>query len=80
MIITSLLHWLNANDLTGDIIKKENQIKTNDSTPLIKDLKISNIFKDKDDEEGNSVINKLIMKILWLLELVTVIAEHATKL
>ena len=63
IIITSLLHQLNAIDLTGGIIKKEDQIKTSNSIPLIEDLEISNIFKDKDDKEGNSVINELITKI-----------------
>ena len=62
--ITSLLHQLNAKDLTGDIIKEKDQIETNNSTPLIKDLEISDIFKDKDDEKGNSVTDKLITEVL----------------
>jgi len=41
---------------------------------------MSNIFKDKDDEEGNSVTDKLIMEVLQLLKLITVIAEHVTEL
>ena len=75
MTVISLLYQLNAEDLTGDIIKKENQIKTNNSTPLIKDLKISNIFKNKNNEEGNSVIDKLIKKVLQLLVLVGLAAQ-----
>ena len=31
---------------------------------------MSNIFKDKDDEEGNSVIDKLLDKVSQLLVLV----------
>ena len=62
--VTSLLCQLNAEDLTEDIIKKENQIETNNSTPLIKDLEISNIFKNKDNEKGNSVMNELITEVL----------------
>ena len=41
---------------------------------------MSNIFKDKDDEEGNSVIDELITEVSWLLELVAVIAERAAQL
>jgi len=63
MIIISLLHWLNAEDLTGGIIRAKDQIETNESIPLIEDLKISNIFKDKDDEEGNSVINEFLDEV-----------------
>ena len=62
--VTSLLYWPNTEDLTGDIIRKENQIEINNNTPLIKNLEISNIFKDKDNKEGNSVIDKLIMEVL----------------
>jgi len=80
MTVTSLLHQLNAEDLTGDIIKKKNQIKTSNSTPLIKDLKISNIFKDKDNKKENSVIIKLITEVSQLLKLVQVIAIHTVEL
>jgi len=64
MTVTNLLHQLDADDLTGNIIKKENQIETNNSTPLIEDLEMSNIFKDKNDEEGNSVMDELIIEVL----------------
>ena len=37
---------------------------------------MSNIFKDKDDEEGNGVTNKLINKVLWLLVLVGLAAQQ----
>ena len=67
MIVTSLLHQLNAENLIGGIIKKENQIKNNNSTPLIDDLEISDIFKDKDNKEGNGVTDKLINEVLQLL-------------
>ena len=80
MIVTSLLHWLNAKDLTKGMIRKEDQIKTNNSTPLIKDLEMSNIFKNKNNKEGNSVMDELIIEVSWLLELVAVIAEHAVEL
>ena len=62
--VTSLLHQLNAEDLTGDIIREKNQIETNNSTPLIEDLEMSNIFKNKDDKEGNSVTDKFLDKVL----------------
>ena len=70
MTVTSLLHQLNAENLTGGIIKKENQIETNNSTLLIKDLKMSNIFKDKDNKEGNNVTDKFIDEVSQLLVLV----------
>ena len=57
-------------DKRGIRNQKENQIKSSNSTPLIKDLEISNIFKDKDDKEGDNIIDKLIKEVLWLLELV----------
>jgi len=50
--------------------QKEDKIETETSTPLIKDLEMSNIFKDKDDEEGNSIIDKFFNKVLQLLVLV----------
>ena len=80
MTVTSLLHQLNTENLTGGIIKKKDQIKINNSIPLIENLEISNIFKDKDDKEGNSVINKLITEVSQLLELVTIIARCAAEL
>jgi len=71
-----LLHQLDAEDLTGGIIKEKDQIETNNSTPLIEDLEMSDIFKDKDDKEGNSVTNKLIDEILQLLMLVGIAAQQ----
>jgi len=70
IIITSLLCQLNVKDLTEDIIKKEDQIKDNNSISLIYDLEISNIFKNKDDEEGNSVMDELLDEVSQLLVLV----------
>ena len=63
MIVTSLLHQLNAKDLTGDMIREKDQIKTNNSTPLIEDLEVSNIFKNKNDKEGNGVMDELIKEV-----------------
>jgi len=37
---------------------------------------MQDIFKDKDNEKGNSVIDKLIMEVSWLLGLVTIVAGH----
>ena len=64
MTVTSLLYWPNAKNLMGGIIREKNQIKTNNNTPLINDLKMSNIFEDENDEEGNSVMDELIMEVL----------------
>ena len=76
MTVTSLLCQLNAEDLTEGIIREKDQIETNNSTPLIKDLEISNIFKDKNDEEGNGVIDELLDKVSQLLVLVGLVAQQ----
>ena len=75
MIVISLLYQLNTENLTGDIIREKDQIKTNNNTSLIKDLEMSNIFKDKNNKKGNSVIDELINKVLWLLVLVGLAAQ-----
>jgi len=80
MTVTSLLCQLNIKDLIGGIIRKKDQIETNNSTPLIEDLEISNIFKNENDKERNSVTDELITKVLQLLKLVTIIAARAAKL
>ena len=41
---------------------------------------MSDIFEDENDEEGNNVIDGLMTEVLWLLELVTVIAEYVERL
>jgi len=74
--VTSLLHQLNTEDLTGGIIREEDQIKNNNSTPLIDNLEISNIFKNKDNKKGNGVINKLLNEVLQLLVLVGLAAQQ----
>jgi len=40
---------------------------------------MSNIFKDKNDKEGNNITDKLITKISQLLRLVTIITGHIAK-
>ena len=62
--VTSLLYQLNANDLTEGIIRKKDQIELGNSTLLIKNLKMQNIFKDKDDKKGNNIMDELIAEIL----------------
>ena len=74
MIITSLLHQPDTEDLVGGIIREEDQIEINNNTPLINDLEMSDIFKNEDDEKRNSVIDKLIMEVSWLLKLVAIVA------
>jgi len=80
MTVINLLHQLNAEDLTGGIIKKEDQIKTSNSTPFIKNLEISNIFKNKNNKEGNSITDKLIAEVSQILKLVTIIAAHIAEM
>ena len=62
----SLLRRLEAEDLIGGISNNRNQIKQDNTTPLINDLEIQDIFKDEDKREGDSVIN-LIEEVLRLL-------------
>ena len=45
------------------MIREKDQIENNNSTPLIEDLEMSDIFKDKDNEEGNGVIDKLLDEV-----------------
>ena len=63
IVVTTYAH-LTDTDKGGIKNKKKDQIKIKISTPLINDLEISDIFKDKDDKEGNDVINGLIMEVL----------------
>ena len=45
----------------GGIRDKEQQIELEDTVPLINDLEIGNIFKDKAKEEGDSIIDLVIL-------------------
>ena len=70
IVVTSLLHQPDAEDLMGGIIKSKNQIKSEDTPPLVNDLEIRDIFKDKDKEEGDSVIDsieELVLQTVGLL-------------
>ena len=69
--ITSLLHQSEAEDLIGGIIREEDhQIESGNTTPLINDLEMQNVFKDKDEERGDGVID-LINGLVDLLSLET---------
>jgi len=64
MIVTSLLQQLEAEDLIGGIIKEEDhQIELGNTTPLINNLEMQNVFKDKDEKRGDGItdfINGLV--------------------
>jgi len=71
MTVTSLLQQSKAEDLIKDIIKEEDhQIKSGNTTPLINNLEMQNVFKDKDKERGDSIID-LIKGLEDLLSLKT---------
>jgi len=71
MTVTSLLQQSKAEDLIGDIIKeKDHQIKSGNTTPLINNLEMQDVFKDKDEKKGNGVID-LINGLIDLLSLET---------
>ena len=68
-----LFRSLKAVDLTGGISNNRYQIKQDNTTPLINDLEMQDIFKDKDKREGDSVTN-LIIEVLRLLIILTKIS------
>jgi len=71
IIVTSLLRQSEAEDLIKGIIKnKEQQIESGNTTPLINDLEMQEVFKDKDGERGGSVID-LMYGLIDLLSLET---------
>jgi len=54
--VTSLLHQSKAEDLIGGIIKEEDhQIESGNTTPLINDLEMQDVFKDKNGKKGDGV-------------------------
>ena len=62
-------HFMDTDE--GGIRNQEkDEIETETSTPLIKDLEMSDIFEDKDNKEGNGVMDELINEVSWLLVLV----------
>ena len=71
MTVTSLLCWSEAEDLIGDIIRKEDhQIELGNTTPLIDDLEMQDVFEDEDEERGDGVTD-LINGLVDLLSLET---------
>ena len=69
--VTSLkqrAEYLDIKDLIRGIRNKEgHQVKIGYSTPLINNLKIKELFKDKDKEEGVGIID-LINRIVQVLK------------
>ena len=58
-------------DLIGGIIRnKDHQIESGNTTPLINNLEIQEVFKNEDEERGGSVID-LIYRLVDLLSLET---------
>jgi len=71
MIVTSLLQQLKTKDLMGDIIKKEDyQIKSGNTTPLINNLEMQDVFKNKNKKRRDGVTD-LINGLVDLLSLET---------
>jgi len=71
MTVTSLLQQSETEDLIGDIIREEDhQIESGNTTPLINNLEIQDIFKDKDEKRGDSVTD-LISGLVDCLSLET---------
>ena len=71
MIVTSLLYWSEAEDLIGSIIKEEDhQIESGNTTLLIDNLEMQDVFEDKDGRRGDGVMD-LISGLVDLLLLET---------
>ena len=77
MTVTSLLQQSEAEDLIGGIIKnKEQQNELGNTTPLINDLEMQEVFKDKDGEKRGSVMD-LINRLVDILSLKTQVVWYA---
>ena len=61
MDVVSRARRLEAEDLIKGIRDIGYQINLESSTPLIKDLRMECIFKDKAEKEGASVINLILL-------------------
>ena len=71
IIITSLLQQSETEDLIKDIIREEDhQIKSGNTTPLIDNLEMQDVFKDEDKKRRDGVID-LISGLVDLLSLET---------
>jgi len=71
MTVTSLLQQSKAEDLTGGIIReKDHQIELGNTTPLINNLEMQDVFKGKNKERGDGVMD-LINGLVDLLLLET---------
>ena len=58
MVVTSWLQQLEAENLIRGIIRnKDHQNESGNTTPLINNLEMQEVFKDKDGKRGNSVID-----------------------
>ena len=79
MVVTSLLQWSETEDLIGGIIRnKKQQIESGNTTPLINDLEMQDVFKDENGERGGSVTD-LIYGLVDLLSLETQAVWYATQ-
>jgi len=71
MTVTSLLHQSKTEDLIKGIIREKNhQIKSGNTTPLINNLEMQDVFKDKNKKRGDGVTD-LINGLIDLLSLET---------
>ena len=76
MVVISQLQWSEAEDLIRGIIRNEDhQNESGNTTPLINDLEMQEVFKDKDRERGGSVTD-LICELVDLLSLETQVVWH----
>ena len=69
---------MEAEDLIKGIIRNENkQIKSGNTTPLIDDLEMQDIFKDENRERGGSITD-LTNRLVDLLSLETQAVWYTT--
>ena len=60
MRVISIAWYIKAEDLIGGIRSIRQQIKPENTIPLVDNLEIESIFKDKAEEEGDSVMDPVI--------------------
>ena len=78
MTVTSLLHQSEAEDLIGGIVRnKDGQIESGNTTPLINNLEMQEVFKDENGERGGSVMD-FIYELVDILSLETQVVWYAT--
>ena len=65
--VTSLLQQSETEDLIGDIIREKDQIESGNTTPLIDNLEMQDVFKNENKKRGDGVIDFINGLVDYLL-------------